>query len=284
MPVDWSTCHRKTVREPAWRACSVAWYSTVGAAVAVAAVVVVDVVVVVVVTGAVLLDVLTTQLGAEPDCDVQFIVDPVLNVLLVHTGAVPSEAVQSPVELLLDALEPEPALLVLEVQVVMAPLPDIVTVHPGRVVIVFGALMELLGLEDPLVLELDDPLLLKLDDPPLLKLDDPPLDDPPLLELDDPPLLELDDPPLLKLDEPLPELAELLLVEPDELSLADTELSCARAICAGEIRPRPAGSAVAPATSSTPTGRASRRAGENFIRSFVRNLTVKPFRGSVRPI
>ena len=229
-------------------------------------------------------DVLATQLGAVSELDVQLIVDPVLNVLLVHTGAVPSLAVQLPVELLPDTLEPELLLLVLELQAVWVPLSDVVTVHPDGTFSVLGVLPELLELDDPLLLELDDPLLLKLDDPPLLKLDDPPLVDPPLLELDDPPLLELDDPPLLKLDEPLPELAELLLVEPDELSLADTELSCARAICADEIRPRPAGNAVVPATSSTPTGRASRRAGENFIRSFMRNLTVKPFRGSVRSV
>ncbi|MDQ2744809.1 MAG: hypothetical protein M3Z66_21290, partial [Chloroflexota bacterium] len=131
-------------------------------------------------------------------------------------------------------------------------------------------------------LELDDPPLLKLEDPPLLELDDPPLlklDDPPLLELDDPPLLELDELRPLELDESLLELAELLLLEPDEFSLVDTELSCARATCANEARPGLAESAVAPATSSTATGRAIKRAGENFIRSFVRNLTVEPFPG-----
>ena len=245
-------------------------YRTLAAAVV--AVVLVDVVVLVVSTGDVLLDVLTTQLPAVSDPDVQLIVDPVLNVLLVHWGAVPSVAVQLPVELLLDTLEPELVLLRLEVQVVMSPLADVVTVHPGGTWGVLGVLPELTELGDPLLLEVDDPPLLELDDPLLLKLDDPPLlklDDPPLLKLDDPPLLKLDDPPLLKLDEPLPELAELLLVEPDEPSLADTELSCARATCADEVRPRPAGSAIAPATSSAATGRAIRRAAEDFIRSFM---------------
>jgi len=226
--------------------------------------VLVDVVVLVVSTGDVLLDVLTTQLPAVSDPDVQLIVDPVLNVLLVHWGAVPSVAVQLPVELLLDTLEPELVLLRLEVQVVMSPLADVVTVHPGGTWGVLGVLPELT--------ELGDPLLLEVDDPPLLELDDlllPELDDPLLLKLDDPPLLKLDDPPLLKLDEPLPELAELLLVEPDEPSLADTELSCARATCTDEVRPRPAGSAIAPATSSAATGRAIRRAAEDFIRSFM---------------
>jgi len=242
--------------------------------------VLVDVVVLVVSTGDVLLDVLTTQLPAVSDPDVQLIVDPVLNVLLVHWGAVPSVAVQLPVELLLDTLEPELVLLRLEVQVVMSPLADVVTVHPGGTWGVLGVLPELTELGDPLLLEVDDPpllelddlLLLELDDPLLLKLDDPPLlklDDPLLLKLDDPPLLKLDDPPLLKLDEPLPELAELLLVEPDEPSLADTELSCARATCTDEVRPRPAGSAIAPATSSAATGRAIRRAAEDSIRSFM---------------
>jgi len=226
--------------------------------------VLVDVVVLVVSTGDVLLDVLTTQLPAVSDPDVQLIVDPVLNVLLVHWGAVPSVAVQMPVELLLDTLEPELVLLRLEVQVVMSPLADVVTVHPGGIWGVLGVLSELTELGDPLLLEVDDPPLLELDDLLLLELDDPLL-----LKLDDPPLLKLDDPPLLKLDEPLPELAELLLVEPDEPSLADTELSCARATCTDEVRPRPAGSAIAPATSSAASGRAIRRAGEDFIRSFV---------------
>ena len=224
-----------------------------------------------------MLDEPATQVRAEPDCAVQLIVDPVLIVLLVHRGAMLPAAVQLPVELLLDTLEPELVLLVLEAQVVMVLLPDIVTVHPNGVVTVFGALMELLELEDPLELELEDPPLLELDDPPLLKLDDPPL-----LELDDPPLLELDELRPLELDESLPELAELLLVEPDELSLVDTELSCARATCANEAWPGLAGSAVAPATSSTATGRAIGRADENFIRFFVRILTVEPFLESVR--
>jgi len=217
--------------------------------------VLVDVVVVVVSTGDVLPDVLTAQLGAELEPDVQLIVDPVLNVLLVQTDVAPSVAVQLPVELLLDTLDPELVLLKLEVQVVMAPLPDVVTMHPGGVLSVLGVLPELLELDDPLLLELDDPLL-----------------------------LELDDPLLLELDEPLPELAEPLLVEPDELSLADTELSWARATCTGEVRLRPNGSAVAPVRSSTATGRAIRRAGENCIRSFMRNLAVKPFHGSVRTV
>jgi len=249
--------------------------------------VLVDVVVVVVSTGDVLPDVLTAQLGAELEPDVQLIVDPVLNVLLVQTDAAPSVAVQLPVELLLDTLDPELVLLKLEVQVVMAPLPDIVTMHPGGALSVLGVLPELLELDDPLLLELDDPLLLELDDPLLLELDDPlllELDDPLLLELDDPLLLELDELPLLELDEPLPELAEVLLVEPDELSLADTELSWARATCTDEVRLRPTGSAVAPARSSTATGRAIRRAGENCIRSFMRNLAVKPFHGSARTV
>ena len=223
----------------------------------------VDVVVVVVSTGDVLPDVLTAQLGAELEPDVQLIVDPVLNVLLVQTDAAPSVAVQLPVELLLDTLDPELVLLKLEVQVVMAPLPDVVTMHPGGALSVLGVLPELLELDDSLLLELDDPLL---------------------LELDELPLLELDELPLLELDEPLPELAELLLVEPDELSLADTELSWARATCTDEVRLRPTGSAVAPARSSTATGRAIRRAGENCIRSFMRNLAVKPFHGSARTV
>ncbi len=223
----------------------------------------VDVVVVVVSTGDVLPDVLTAQLGAELEPDVQLIVDPVLNVLLVQTDAAPSVAVQLPVELLLDTLDPELVLLKLEVQVVMAPLPDVVTMHPGGALSVLGVLPELLELDDSLLLELDDPLL---------------------LELDELPLLELDELPLLELDEPLPELAELLLVEPDELSLADTELSWARATCTDEVRLRPNGSAVAPVRSSTATGRAIRRAGENCIRSFMRNLAVKPFHGSVRTV
>jgi len=259
-------------------------YRTTGTAVTVAAVVLVDVVVVVV-TGDVVPDVLDTQLGTVSELDVQLIVDPVLNVLLVHTGAVPSLAVQLPVELLPDTLEPELLLLVLELQAVVVPLSDVVTVHPDGAISVLGVLPELLELDDPLLLELDDPPLLELDDPLLLELDDPlllELDDPLLLELDDPLLLKLDDPPLLKLDEPLPELPELLLVEPDEPSLADTELSCARATCTDEARPRPAGSAVAPATRSTAIGRAIRRAGENIIRSFMRNLAVKPLQGSVR--
>jgi len=225
--------------------------------------VLVDVVVVVVSTGDVLPDVLTAQLGAELEPDVQLIVDPVLNVLLVQTDAAPSVAVQLPVELLLDTLDPELVLLKLEVQVVMAPLPDVVTMHPGGALSVLGVLPELLELDDSLLLELDDPLL---------------------LELDELPLLELDELPLLELDEPLPELAELLLVEPDELSLADTELSWARATCTDEVRLRPNGSAVAPVRSSTATGRAIRRAGENCIRSFMRNLAVKPFHGSVRTV
>ncbi len=223
----------------------------------------VDVVVVVVSTGDVLPDVLTAQLGAELEPDVQLIVDPVLNVLLVQTDAAPSVAVQLPVELLLDTLDPELVLLKLEVQVVMAPLPDVVTMHPGGALSVLGVLPELLELDDSLLLELDDPLL---------------------LELDELPLLELDELPLLELDEPLPELAELLLVEPDELSLADTELSWARATCTDEVRLRPNGSAVAPVRSSTATGRAIRRAGENCIRSFMRNLAVKPFHGSARTV
>ena len=218
---------------------------------------------VVVSTGDVLPDVLTAQLGAELEPDVQLIVDPVLNVLLVQTDAAPSVAVQLPVELLLDTLDPELVLLKLEVQVVMAPLPDVVTMHPGGALSVLGVLPELLELDDSLLLELDDPLL---------------------LELDELPLLELDELPLLELDEPLPELAELLLVEPDELSLADTELSWARATCTDEVRLRPNGSAVAPVRSSTATGRAIRRAGENCIRSFMRNLAVKPFHGSVRTV
>jgi len=225
--------------------------------------VLVDVVVVVVSTGDVLPDVLTAQLGAELEPDVQLIVDPVLNVLLVQTDAAPSVAVQLPVELLLDTLDPELVLLKLEVQVVMAPLPDVVTMHPGGALSVLGVLPELLELDDSLLLELDDPLL---------------------LELDELPLLELDELPLLELDEPLPELAELLLVEPDELSLADTELSWARATCTDEVRLRPNGSAVAPVRSSTATGRAIRRAGENCIRSFMRNLAVKPFHGSARTV
>lgn len=105
-------------------------YGTLGAAVTVAAVVLVDVVVVMV-TGDVVLDVPATQVRAEPDCAVQLIVDPVLIVLLVHSGVVPPVAVQLPVELLLDRLEPELVLLVLEAQVVMVLLPDIATVHPG---------------------------------------------------------------------------------------------------------------------------------------------------------
>jgi len=241
--------------------------------------VLVDVVVVVVSTGDVLPDVLTAQLGAELEPDVQLIVDPVLNVLLVQTDAAPSVAVQLPVELLLDTLDPELVLLKLEVQVVMAPLPDVVTMHPGGALSVLGVLPELLELDDSLLLELDDPLLLELDELPLLELDELPL-----LELDELPLLELDELPLLELDEPLPELAELLLVEPDELSLADTELSWARATCTDEVRLRPNGSAVAPVRSSTATGRAIRRAGENCIRFFMRNLAVKPFHGSVRTV
>lgn len=240
-----------------------------------------------------MLDVPATQVRAEPDCAVQLIVDPVLIVLLEHRGAMLPAAVQLPVELLLDTLEPELVLLVLEAHVVMVLLPDVATVHPGGASSVLGVLPEPLELDDPLLLKVDDPPLLELDDPPPLKLEDPPLlelDDPPPLKLDDPPLLELDDPPLLELeelrplelDESLLELAELLLVEPDELSLVDTELSCARATCANEAWPGLAGSAVAPATSSTATGRAIRRADKSFIRSFVRILTVEPFLESVR--
>lgn len=78
-----------------------------------------------------MLDVLVTQVRAEPVCAVQLIVDPVLIVLLVHRGAVLPAAVQLPVELLLDTLEPELVLLVLDAHVVMAPPPEVATVHPG---------------------------------------------------------------------------------------------------------------------------------------------------------
>lgn len=100
------------------------------AAVTVAAVVLADVVVVTV-PGDVVLDVPATQVRAEPDCAVQLIVDPVLIVLLEHRGAMLPAAVQLPVELLLDTLEPELVLLVLEAHVVMVLLPDVATVHPG---------------------------------------------------------------------------------------------------------------------------------------------------------
>ena len=146
-------------------------------------------VVVVVVSGEPLLDVLTTQLWVEPELDVQSVVDPALKVLLEHTGALPSVALQLSLELLLDAADPELVLLVLEVHVVVVPLPDVMTAHPAGMLKVLGVLP---GLDDPPLLELDDPPLLKLDDPPLLELDDPPP-----LELDDPPLLELDDSRLL---------------------------------------------------------------------------------------
>jgi len=165
-------------------------------------------VVVVVVSGEPLLDVLTTQLWVEPELDVQSVVDPALKVLLEHTGALPSVAVQLSLELLLDALDPELLLLVLEVQVVVVPFPDVTTVHPAGRLNVLGMLPE----------------LLELSDPPLLKLDDPPL-----LEPDEPPLLELNELPLLELDEPLPELPDVPLAELCEVSFVDTEPSCARA-------------------------------------------------------
>ena len=118
-------------------------------------------VVVVVVSGEPLLDVLTTQLWAEPELDVQSTVDPALKLLLVHTGALSSVAVQLSLELLLDAPDSELLLLVLEVQVVVVPVPDVTTVHPAGMLKVLGVLPEL-----------DDPPLLELDDPPLLELDD----------------------------------------------------------------------------------------------------------------
>jgi len=211
-------------------------------------------VVVVVVSGEPLLDVLTTQLWVKPELDVQSVVDPALTLLLEHTGALPSVALQLSLELLLDAADPELVLLVLEVHVVVVPVPDVTTVHPA------GRLNELGVL----------PELVELDDPPLLKLEDPPLLDPPRLELDDPPPLELDD--------PLPELLELLLEELYEPWLPDTEPSSARATCVDDAEPRTLGSAVAPASSRTAAGRAISRVG----RIFMRYLAIKPFRGSVK--
>ncbi len=182
---------------------------------------------VVVASGEPLPDVLNTQLWAEPELDVQLTVDPALKVLLVHTGALPSVAVQLSLELLLDALDPELLLLVLEVQVVVVPLPDVTIVHPAGRLDKLGTLPELLEFDDPPLLDPDDPPLLDPDDPPLLKLDDPPpleLDELPLLKL-----LELNELPLLERDEIPPELAELLLVVLYEPSLPDTDPTCARA-------------------------------------------------------
>lgn len=213
-------------------------------------------------------DVLNTQLWAEPELDVQLTVDPALKVLLVHAGALPSVAVQLSLELLLDALDPELLLLALEVQVVVVPLPDVTIVHPAGRLDKVGALPELLEFDDPPLLDPDDLPLLKLDDPPPLELDELPL-----LKL-----LELNELPLLERDEIPPELAELLLVELYEPSLPDTEPTCARATWVDRAEPRPAGSAIAPARSSSAAGKAIARVGKNFMRY----LASEPFRVSVK--
>lgn len=131
--------------------------------------VVVDVllVAVVTVTGVVEPDAVTTQVGAEPLLDVQATVEPVLIVLLVQTAVALSVAVQLWVELSLVVLDAEVPLL--EAQVVVVPLPEVLTVQPGAMLAALTGPLELLELND-------EPPLLELEELPPLELEYDPLE------------------------------------------------------------------------------------------------------------